>query len=161
MSCADVGLSISHPPSSRVCVFIERGRKVMCVCVCLFDWLTLLTSLIWTIKSVPVLRHKGYDGWSFTSQHLSLLPYPPTHALDPQKEKIQMLSFYRVSLLSLCLKIFEEGQWWSKPREGSLHLLFCSHWSVSECTPMQLCQLSLICLNPPLTMHTRLHYILL
>lgn len=77
VSGADVGLSITHPPSSCVCVYRQRTEGHACVspwvCVCVFDWLTLLTSLICTIISEAVLRHEGYDGWSFTSQHRSFL----------------------------------------------------------------------------------------
>lgn len=67
----------SPPLELRVCVYRQRTEGHACVspwvCVCVFDWFTLLTSLICTIISEAVLRHEGYDGWSFTSQHRSFL----------------------------------------------------------------------------------------
>lgn len=87
--------------SLQLCVWVygERTKGHVCVSpwmsVCLFDWLTLLTSLIWTIKSVAVLRHEGYDGWS--SQHLSLplTPRPTSPDLDP------VFNFYSVHSFSV------------------------------------------------------------
>lgn len=162
-------LSLTLPQA--VCVYRERTEGHVCapprVCVCLFDW---LTSLIWTIKSVPVLRHEGYDGWSFTSQHL--LPPPPvpltTSTLKEKRKNADVLGLFLLfdSAHPPCfitLPGSEEGQWegsargsllWgSKPGEGreSLWRLFCSHGSVSERTPMQLRQLAL---NPPTHTHT-------
>lgn len=72
-----VGRSVSHPPSSCVCVY-------SCVCVRLSDWLTLLTSSIWTIKSAAVLRREGYDGWSFNLAASLPSPLTPTHNPPPR-----------------------------------------------------------------------------
>lgn len=87
-------LSLALPQAE--CVYREEdGRS----CVCLFDWLTLLTSLMWTIKSVAVLRHEGYDGWSFTSSSHS--QPRPSKKKKRKKRKLQMLCFSFFSSLIL------------------------------------------------------------
>ncbi len=136
---ADVGLAVRHPPSSRAYVRVlssrERTEGHVCVsprvCICLFDWLTLLTSLIWTIKSWGCPQAWGI-WWLILHLSASL---PPAHNLDPTKEKLQMfwcffLSFVSMqcvpSLLSHCLVLREDGGgerggsrlWGSETRRG-------------------------------------------
>lgn len=110
----------------RTCVYIQQERTVghVCasswVCVRLFDWLTLLTSLIWTIKSVAVLRHEGYDGWSFTSQHLSLplTPHPRSPDLYPQKKPR--------NALFITSYLFYPAAWcWGRTVRGSVEEAGC------------------------------------
>ena len=107
-------LSLTLPQAVCVCVYQERTDRGSCVCVCrlhecVFVSLTDSPSshpLIWTIKSMAVLRHEGYDGWSFTSQHLcclllSLLPLTTSTFKNNNKKKMQM--FWCVFFLSLSL----------------------------------------------------------
>ncbi len=129
---ADVGLAVRHPPSSRACVRVlssrERTEGHVCVsprvCICLFDWLTLLTSLIWTIKSWGCPQAWGI-WWLILHLSASL---PPAHNLDPTKEKLQMFwcfFFFRSFLCSASLLFYHTAWFWGRTARGSAEEAGC------------------------------------
>lgn len=174
-------LSLSRPQAVCVCVCVYQERRAeghVCgfstnMCVCLFDWLTLLASPIWTIKSAFVLRQGWYDGWS-----LFFLPPPRLRSpdLDPKKREREKKTpdvFFFLFLFSTSYR-FNPAAWlWGRTvrgsaeeavckgvnpaRGGSRWRLFCSHGSVSESTPMQLHQLAPT--HHTLTTHTHTRFL--
>lgn len=161
--------SLSLPPA--VCAFMQRGRDGRaCVRVRLSDWLTLLTSSIWTIKSAAVLRREGYDGWSFNLAASLPSLLTPTHSLHrpptPPSPRCGVFLDFIQSVISLWGRTArgskrEAGCEGVNPERGrgapSRWRLFCSHGSVSERTPMQLRQLAPLCLTAPTHPHNWLH----
>lgn len=170
----------SPPLELRVCLSTEDGGSCVClsmsVCLCL--WLTHsphFSHLYYYKRGCP----KAWGIW-WLILHLSasLVPRLRSPDLEPQQQQknpqktnkplygcLGFYSLWSVHPLSfMALPGFEKGQrggvqtWKMAVRERtqrgegeqSRWRLFCSHGSVSECTPMQLRQLVLPCLNPPL-----------
>lgn len=146
---------LCSPPSLKPCVFYpERTEGHACaspwVHTCLFDWLTLLSFFMWTIKSKAGLKREG-----LTADH------SPLSVSLLFMKRSQLWPLYSVYLVQpVCgLRKDVEGEFsigrclWgnethSGEGDGRQGRLFCSLGSVSEHTPMQLRQLALPCLNP-------------
>lgn len=151
------------PASPPLQDIIQRGQKVTRVCwsiSCLFDWLTRTTLN-------PIIKITAAEGSAARSAASESFTPPCKKAgLKPSGDVHHKCLFVGSSSYLWDLK--EKGQWgggtwlWgSKTKRGegagSQWRLFCSHESVSERTPMQLCQLALPSFNPPKHTHPHTH----
>lgn len=119
-----------------VCTFVCACVSIcMCVCVSVYVFVCVLNWLMCTIKSVAVWGHEAYDGWSFTSQHLSLpsLPIRPR----PQNYKTTDVSVISASFILYLGPLW--GKFWEVDYWGGV----CERVNRGrEAGAMQMCQLA-------------------